>query len=99
MQWEEFTQFIIDTVEGDKDAKVNQNEDKNAKLFDEKIMIKYKRYNVSEKLKDNMTHKNDIINGVFLSKSDVIIFTEYGQKNIKIYSPKSGKNINSIDII
>ena len=23
MQWKEFTQFIIDTVEGDKDAKVN----------------------------------------------------------------------------
>ena len=99
MQWEEFTQFIIDTVEGDKDAKVNQNEDKNAKLFDEKIMIKYKRYNVSEKLKDNMTHKNDIVNGVFLPKSDVIIFTEYGQKNIKIYSPKNGKNISSIDVI
>ena len=98
MQWEEFTQFIIDTVEGDKDAKVDQNEDKNAKLFDEKIMIKYKRYNISEKLNDNLTHKSDVINGVFLSKSDFIIFSEYGQKCIKIYSPKTGKNINSIDI-
>ena len=98
MQWEEFTQFIIDTVEGDKDAKIDQTEDKNAKLFDEKIMIKYKRYNISEKLKDNLTHKNDVINGAFLSKSDIIIFTEYGQRNIKIYSPKTGKNIGSIDI-
>jgi WD40 repeat protein len=98
MQWEEFTQFIIDTVEGDKDAKVDKNEDKNAKLFDEKIMIKYKRYNISEKLNDNLTHKSDVINGVFLNKSDFIIFSEYGQKCIKIYSPKTGKNINSIDI-
>ena len=98
MQWEEFTQFIIDTVEGDKDAKVDQNEDKTAKLFDEKVMIKYKRYSVSEKLKDNLTHKNDVINGAFLSKSDVIIFTEYGQKWLKIYSPKTGKNIGTIDI-
>ena len=45
------------------------------------------------------TNKNDIVNGVFLPKSDVIIFTEYGQKNIKIYSPKNGKNISSIDVI
>ena len=98
MQWEEFTQFIIDTVEGDKDAKVDQNEDKNAKLFDEKIMIKYKRYSVSEKLLDNMTHKNDVMNGVFLSKSDIIVFTEYGQRCLKLYSPKKGSNIGSIDI-
>ena len=98
MQWEEFTQFIIDTVEGDKDAKVDQSEDKNAKLFDEKAMIKYKRYCISEKLNDNLTHKNDVMNGVFLSKSDVIIFTEYGQKYIKLYSPKTGKNMGSIDI-
>ena len=98
MQWEEFTQFIIDTVEGDKDAKVDQSEDKNAKLFDEKIMIKYKRYCVSEKLIDNMTHKNDVMNGVFLAKSDLIVFTEYGQKSLKLYSPKKGNNIGSIDI-
>ena len=98
MQWEEFTQFIIDTVEGDKDAKVDQNEDKNAKIFDEKLMLKYKRYAMSEKIKDNITHKNDVMNGVFMSKSDIIIFTEYGQKYIKLYSPKTGKYMNTIDI-
>ena len=99
MQWEEFTQFIIDTVEGDKDAKVNENdEDKNAKIFDEKAMIKYKRYNVSEKLKDNLTHKNDVINGVFIPKIDLIVFSEYGQKVFKIYSPKTGKSIASIEL-
>ena len=99
MQWEEFTQFIIDTVEGDKDAKVSENdEDKNAKIFDEKAMIKYKRYNVSEKLKDNLTHKNDVTNGVFISKIDLIVFSEYGQKVFKIYTPKTGKSIASIEL-
>ena len=99
MQWEEFTQFIIDTVEGDKDAKVGESdEDKNAKIFDEKAMIKYKRYNVSEKLKDNLTHKNDVTNGVFISKVDLIIFTEYGQKTFKLYTPKTGKNISTVDL-
>ena len=99
MQWEEFTQFIIDTVEGDKDAKVSENdEDKNAKIFDEKVMIKYKRYNVSEKLKDNLTHKNDVMNGVFINKIDLIVFSEYGQRVFKIYTPKTGKSIASIDL-
>ena len=99
MQWEEFTQFIIDTVEGDKDAKVSENdEDKNAKIFDEKVMIKYKRYNVSEKLKDNLTHKNDVTNGVFISKIDLIVFSEYGQKVFKIYNPKTGKSVASIEL-
>ena len=99
MQWEEFTQFIIDTVEGDKDAKVSENdEDKNAKIFDEKVMIKYKRYNVSEKLKDNLTHKNDVTNGVFISKIDLIVFSEYGQKVFKIYTPKTGKSVASIEL-
>ena len=99
MQWEEFTQFIIDTVEGDKDAKVGESEeDKNAKVFDEKAMIKYKRYNVSEKLKDNLTHKNDVTNGVFVSKIDLIVLSEYGQKVFKLYSPKTGKNISSVEL-
>ena len=99
MQWEEFTQFIIDTVEGDKDAKISENdEDKNAKIFDEKVMIKYKRYNVSEKLKDNLTHKNDVTNGVFISKLDLIVFSEYGQKVFKIYTPKTGKSVASIEL-
>ncbi len=99
MQWEEFTQFIIDTVEGDKDAKVgDSDEDKNAKIFDEKAMIKYKRYNVSEKLKDNLTHKNDVTNGVFISKVDLIILSEYGQKTFKIYTPKTGKCLSSLDL-
>ena len=43
MQWEEFTQFVIDTVEGDNDAKLDEVEDYNkTQIFNAKKMIKYK---------------------------------------------------------
>ena len=52
MQWEEFTQFIIDTVEGDNDAKVDEgDEDSKNKIFNEKQMIKYKRYHISNRIR------------------------------------------------
>ena len=48
MQWEEFTQFIFDTVEGDNEAKINEkDDDTNNKIFNEKEMIKFKRYHLS----------------------------------------------------
>ena len=60
-------------------------------------MIKYKRYNVSEKLKDNLTHKSYFTNGVFISKIDLIVFSEYGQKVFKIYSFKQVKALNQLN--
>ena len=60
-------------------------------------MIKYKRYNVSEKLKDNLTHKSYVTNGVFISKIDLIVFSEYGQKVFKIYSFKQVKALNQLN--
>ena len=57
MQWEEFTQFIIDTVEGDSEAKVEEKEDDNLKkIFSEKKMFKYKKYYISNKLRDDIIH-------------------------------------------
>ena len=65
MQWEEFTQFIIDTVEGDNDAKIDEAEDDNkTQIFNEKKMIKFKRYHVSTRIKDNLIHKKDVISAV-----------------------------------
>ena len=99
MQWEEFTQFIIDTVEGDNEAKINENEDDtNNKIFNEKEMIKFKRYHLSRKLKDNLVHKKDIISAVFLSRTNMIIMNEYGTKTLKIYNPRTGRSEKSVDL-
>ena len=99
MQWEEFTQFIIDTVEGDNDAKVDENEDDNQnKLFAEKLMIKYKRYMISNKLKDNLIHKKDIINAVFFPRIEIMVISEYTTKILKVYDPKSGKFIRNVEL-
>ena len=99
MQWEEFTQFIIDTVEGDSDAKVDENEDDNkTKIFNEKKMFKYKRYIISMKLKDNVIHKREVISAVFIPRADLIVVNEYGTKLIKLYNPKTGKNEKIFDL-
>ena len=99
MQWEEFTQFIIDTVEGDNEAKINENEDdNNNKIFNEKEMNKFKRYHLSKKLKDNLVHKKEIISAVFLSRVNMIVMNEYGTKNIKIYNPKTGRSEKNFDL-
>ena len=99
MQWEEFTQFIIDTVEGDNDAKVDENDDDNQnKLFAEKIMIKYKRYMISNKIKDNLIHKKDIINAVFFPRIEIMVISEYSTKILKVYDPKTGRFIRNIEL-
>ena len=99
MQWEEFTQFIIDTVEGDNDAKVDENEDdNNNKLFNEKQMAKYKRYQISPRIKDNIIHKQDVISAVFIPRIDMLIINEYGTKNIRIYNPKTGKSEKIVEL-
>ena len=99
MQWNEFTQFIIDKVEGDSDAKVNQAEGESTnKLYTEKQMIKFKRYHESKKIYDNIIHKTDVISAVFIPKMESIILNEYNTKIIKIYSPKTGKCEKTIDL-
>jgi len=99
MQWEEFTQFIIDTVEGDNEAKINENEDdNNNKLFNEKEMIKFKRYHLSKKLKDNLIHKREIISAVFLSRINMLIMNEYGTRILKIYNPRTGRSDKTVDL-
>jgi len=91
MQWEEFTQFIIDTVEGDNDAKLDEVDDYNKnQIFNAKKMIKYKRYHVSTRIKDNLIHKKDVISAVFIPRSDIILANEYSTKVLKVYNPKTG---------
>ena len=99
MQWNEFTQFIIDKVEGDTEAKVNPDEGEAVnKLYTEKQMIKFKRYHESNRLIDNYIHKNDVISAVFIAKMDTIVLCEYNTKLIKLYSPRNGKCEKTFDI-
>ena len=97
MQWKEFTQFIIDTVEGDNEAKVNEKEEDNTnKIFSEKQMLKYKRYHVSVKIRDNLIHKSDVISAVFIPRIEMIVFAEYNHKFVKIYSARTGRSIKNL---
>lgn len=94
MQWSEFTQFIIDRVEGEDD----QSDPNDTKGMKEKEMIKYKRYMISEKVKDYNIHKKDVISAVFYSKIDKLFVSEYDTKIIKMYNPKTGKCELNFDI-
>ena len=99
MQWEEFTQFIIDTVEGDNDAKLDDVEDYNKnQIFNAKKMMKYKRYHVSTRIKDNLIHKKDVICSVFIPRVDIILVNEYSTKILKVYNPKTGHCIKNINL-
>ena len=99
MQWEEFTQFIIDTVEGDNDAKLDEAEDfDKTQIFNAKKMIKYKRYHVSNRIKDNLIHKKDVICAAFIPRLDIILVNEYSTKVIKVYNPKTGHNIKTLNL-
>ena len=97
MKWEEFTQFIIDTVEGDSEAK-NVEDQEHKKIFDEKQMMKYKRYQLSTKIKDTHLYKKEIINAFQFPMSNYIAFNEYGTRFLKLCNPHTGKNEKNIDI-
>ena len=99
MQWTEFTQFIIDKVEGDGEAKVNEiDAESSNKIFSEKQMLKFKRYHESNKLFDNLIHKRDVVSAVFLPRVDLIVLNEYNTRFIKLYSPKTGRCEKNMDL-
>jgi hypothetical protein len=96
---EEFTQFIIDTVEGDNEAKINENEDDNRnKLFNQKEMINLKRYHLRKKINNNLIHKREIISTIFLSRLNLVIMDKYGTRLLKIYNPRNGRSNKSLDL-
>ena len=97
MQWEEFTQFIIDTVEGES-GKINDDEE-NGKIMNDKIMQKYKRYELSKKVKEYYIHKSDIIDAGYFNKCNLLLIIEYNSKIIKIYNPVNGRIIDNLDIM
>ena len=54
-------------------------------------MQKYKRYEISQKIRDFYIHKTDIIDSVYLPKSDILLVAEYNTTKIKIYNPITGR--------
>ena len=104
MQWEEFTQFIIDTVEGENHSKDidddndNDNLNPKAKMQLDKNINKYKRYEISSKLKDFYIHKTDVISAVYMPRSDNLLLCEYNTKKIRILNAKNAKLERSFNI-
>jgi hypothetical protein len=75
MQWSEFTQFMIDRVEGE-----NNEDNNNEEVKKEKEMIKYKRYCISKKVIDYNIHKTEIIQAIFYSKINKLLVCDYNNK-------------------
>ena len=100
MQWEEFTQFIIDTVEGENQAKNNEGDEETTtgKILNEKLMQKYKRYEISQKIRDFYIHKTDIIDASYLPKSEILLIIEYNSTKIKVYNPVTGRIVRYLDV-
>ena len=97
MQWEEFTQFIIDTVEGDSQAK-NVDEEVKKAMYNEKKMRKFKNYQICQKVKDSHLYKNEITSIIFIPRFNLIAVNEYGTRLLKLYNPINGQYIKCLDI-
>lgn len=94
MQWEEFTQFIIDTVMGENDNEKVEEEDEylnSGKDLTEKQLTKFKRYQVNKQVDDNVKHDKEIIDAAFISKLDILFVAEYNSHKILVINPKTGK--------
>ena len=99
MQWEEFTQFIIDSVMGENDKGGDDEDDvMGGKDTSEKAMIKFKRYNTSVLTEDKTLHDTDIIDSAYHPKIDKIFVVEYKSKKIKMYNPRSGRIDYAFDL-
>ncbi len=90
MQWEEFTQFIIDSVMGENKTKDKEDDDGTGKDLSEKQLKKYKRYALSTQIEDKSLHDTDIIDACFSPKIDKLFIAEYRSKKIKYYYPRPG---------
>ena len=98
MEWAEFTQFIIDKVEGEYFNAENDEEEQKDKVNSKKNIIKYKRYELSQNIIDYNIHKTDINAVSYMSRINKLLISEYSKNIIKIYNPLNGKVENMIDV-
>ena len=97
MEWAEFTQFIIDKVEGEY-SNAEKEEDVKERVNSEKSIVKYKRYELSQNIVDYNIHKTDINVTSYMNRINKLLISEYNTHIIKIYNPLLGKIENFIDI-
>ena len=97
MEWAEFTQFIIDKVEGEHNV-VEEEKTKDANALSEKELMKYKRYEVSQKIRDFHIHKTDIAKTFFMNKTGKLIVHEYNTHILRVYNPYTGHTYNNFNI-
>ena len=98
MEWAEFTQFIIDKVEGEHNNLEIEQDNTLKQAIPEKELIKYKRYELSKNIKDIHVHKTEIISSFFINKNNKLLISEYSAHVIKVYNPLLGKIENIINI-
>ena len=97
MEWAEFTQFIIDKVEGEHNI-AEDEKTKDANALSEKEIMKYKRYEISQKIRDFHIHKSDIIKAWYMTKSGKLIINEYNTHILRVYNPYTGHTYNNLNI-
>jgi hypothetical protein len=97
MEWAEFTQFIIDKVEGENNNIEREQEDSN-KIMSEKEMMKYKRYELSKIIRDIYIHKTNITSACYINKNNKLLINEYNTNYLKVYNPMNGLIENYINI-
>ena len=95
MEWAEFTQFVIDKVEGEHN--VNEDTKKDGVVLSEKEILKYKRYEISQSITDVHIHKSDIVNACFINKTNKLLINEYNTHLIRVYNPQTGHIDNNIN--
>ena len=98
MEWAEFTQFIIDKVEGEHNI-AEEDQKKEGNGLSEKEILKYKRYELSQNIRDLHIHKSDIIKGTYVNKSNKLLINEYNTHFIRVYNPLTGRVQNNLNVI
>ena len=97
MEWAEFTQFVIDKVEGEHNI-VEEEQNKEGNVLSEKEILKYKRYELSQNIQDFHIHKSDIVKATYVNKTNKLLINEYNTHIIRIYNPLTGHIEHNINV-
>ena len=97
MEWAEFTQFVIDKVEGEHNI-VEEEQNKEGNVLSEKEILKYKRYELSQNIQDFHIHKSDIVKASYVNKTNKLLINEYNTHIIRVYNPLTGHIEHNINV-